>query len=155
MKLIEIDAGGIILRTQDYPDDFTLANGVLTSAIGLVIPGTWYPHPAGAQDGWRYDVATGTASKVYPSLPEYQQAALVNVRAMVAQHIEADWPLWRQINADAGIYPVEVKAQKDADIAACIGESNRVEDLIDAATDTAGVDAAVASLNLPTLPVVI
>jgi len=89
------------------------------------------------------------------SLDGYKSARLTRVRQIVAQHIEADWPIWRQINADAGIYPAEVKAQKDADIAACITESNRVEDAIDAAIDVAGVDAAVASLNLPTLPVVI
>ena len=102
-----------------------------------------------------YDYANGAWSPHVRTLAEAQSEGFARVRAATRFHIEADWPIWRQLNADAGIYPAEVKAQKDADIAACVTESNRVEDAIDAAIDVAGVDAAVASLNLPTLPVVI
>jgi len=84
-------------------------------------------------------------------LAELKARMLTFVRLAANGHIEATWPLWRQINADAGIYPPEVKTQKDADIATVITESNRVEDLIDAATDQTDVDAALATLNWPVL----
>ena len=84
-------------------------------------------------------------------LAEHKVRRLEEVRRAANVHIEAVWPIWRQLNADAGIYPPEVKTRKDADIAAVITESNRVEDLIDAATRMAEVDAAITTLNWPVL----
>lgn len=99
------------------------------------------------------DTITRKAQSVIDALKleDAKSRALVNTRAMANAHITATWPLWRQMNADAGLYPAEVKTQKDDDVAAVITESNRVEDEIDAATTIEEVDAAVASINWPTL----
>jgi len=88
-----------------------------------------------------------------PTLDERKGRALLQVRGDAQAHITARWPLWAQLNADAGIYSVEDKDQKDKDVAATIAESDRVEAEIDAAADQSDIDLALASINFPTFPV--
>lgn len=107
-----------------------------------------------------YEVVEGPALRALSAaeveavlLPERKQSGLATVREAANQHIEATWPLWRQVNAEAGVYPIEEKDQKDKDVTATIQESNRVEDAIDAATTIQQVQDALDSINFPTFPV--
>lgn len=84
-------------------------------------------------------------------LADVQSEALARVREAVRLHIEATFDPPYQRNCDGGRNPAEAKAVMDAAIADCRVESNRVELLIQAATDAAAVAAAEAGLSLPAL----
>jgi len=113
-----------------------------------------------------YEVVDGPALRAVDAaeveavlLPERKATALASVREQARQHIEEPvddpnkWPMFRQMNAEAGIYPAGVKDQKDKDIAATVEESNRVEVAIEDATTVQQVQDALDSINFPTFPV--
>jgi len=156
MNVIEIDASNRVIRIQEVPDTWVVKGGSISSDTGhIVFPDTsrWYPAPTNVREGDVFDVPTGTATPPTIDLDKYKSALIADVRDQAQTHILAIWPIWRQVNAEAGIYPPEVKEQKDADIAATILESNRVEDIIDAAPTVSSADIAASTLTLPTFPV--
>lgn len=158
MKVIEVDADNRIVRVQEgIPDRWVAEDGVLISDAGhRVFPAgqRWYRAPQGVAEGDTYDPATGTVTaKPLPALPDYKATALATIRQQAQDHILASWPDWLQRNVNRGYYDLTVGDQMDADITATIAESNRVEDLIDAAPDHESVDAARSSVNWPVFPV--
>lgn len=157
MKAIEIDSNNVILRTQDFPDTYTISNGRISDSSGKdVFPDTtnWYIAPVVIYtDGDIYDPLTSTVTPQTVNIVDYKTRHIESVRTLAREYIESVWPIWRQVNADAGIYPAEVKTTKDSDIVSVITESNRVEDLISDATSVDGVDAAFASINWPAIGV--
>lgn len=78
---------------------------------------------------WLYDLVAGKA------------AALAAIRRSAMAVIEAKYPQWYQSNVANGIYSAEIGDAMRAGIAAVIVESNRCEDMIDAATSEAAVNA--------------
>lgn len=78
---------------------------------------------------WVYDITAGKA------------AALAAIRRSAMAVIKAKYPQWYQSNVANGIYSVEIGDAMRAGIAAVIVESNRCEDLVDAATSEAAVNA--------------
>ena len=74
MDVIEIDDSGLVLRVQPIPDDWTVADGEITSAAGhRPFPGRWYAAPAGAESGDSYDPATGALTKYAPPVEDVRR----------------------------------------------------------------------------------
>jgi hypothetical protein len=100
----------------------------------------WALCPDNVKEGYVYNGVDFQPPPAEP-LTEVKKRKLVAIRDQASRLIEAKWPLWRQLNADAGIYPVEVKNQKNKDIVAVIMASNEAEDRVDIATSSIEVEA--------------
>ena len=100
----------------------------------------WALCPDNVKEGYSYNGVDFQPPPAEP-LTEVKKRKLVAIRDQASRLIEAKWPLWRQLNADAGIYPVEVKNQKNKDIVAVIMASNEAEDRVDIAITSIEVAA--------------
>lgn len=78
-------------------------------------------------------------------LPSAKSIALQIIRAQAQDVIVAKWPIWKQINAQSGVYGPDVLQQCTTDIAAVIEASNTAEDAIDAATTPEQAEAVTAT----------
>lgn len=155
MKVIEINSSNEILRTQELPDTYIIDSGSVFDQNGnRIFPITTHWHNAPIvqySDGDIYDPLTGNITPKQIDLVVYKQRHIDSVRLLARDYIESVWPIWRQVNADAGIYPSDVKTVKDSDIVSVITESNRVEDLINDAVTVGDVDIAFSSINWPVI----
>jgi len=66
---------------------------------------------------------------------------LAEIRADAKAVIEAKYPVWYQANVANGIYSTVIGDTMKAGITSVITESNRCEDLVDAATTEAEINA--------------
>lgn len=78
---------------------------------------------------WVYDLPSGKVKR------------LIEIRSAAAAVILNKYPVWYQTNVATGIYPEAIGDAMKAGIASVIAESNRCEDLVDAATSEAEVSA--------------
>jgi len=83
------------------------------------------------------------------NLAEAKALKIQTLRAEANNVITATWPLYTQLNINAGIAGTGDKTQKDADVVAVRNECNSKESAVDGATDVAAVQAITA--NWPSL----
>jgi len=83
------------------------------------------------------------------TLAEAKVLKIASVRAEASQLITDKWPVYTQLNINAGIAGTGDKATKDADVVAVRDVCNAAESTIDGAPDVPGVQAV--SPSWPTL----
>ena len=83
------------------------------------------------------------------TLAEAKALKIQTLRAEANNVLIAKWPLYTQLNINAGIAGTGDKAQKDADVIAVRDECNSKESAVDGAADIAAVQAVTA--NWPSL----
>lgn len=77
-----------------------------------------------------------------PAIKSYQKEV---IRRQANEIITAKWPIWKQNNAQSGIYPAAVLLECNNDIAAVIEASNVAEDSIDSATTVTQAESVTAT----------
>lgn len=78
-------------------------------------------------------------------LADVKAEAKLSIREQAYSLIVGKWPIWKQSNAQMGVYPIAVLEECQGDIAAVIQASNAAEDAIDAAATIEAVEAVSAS----------
>lgn len=128
MRYYELDTNGKVIGSYAVPQP----------GLNLVLldepPSEFYYWDGAA---WVYDLLLGKAAK------------LAQIRSDASAIITAKYPLWYQTNVANGVYSEAIGATMKAGIAAVITESNRCEDLVDAATTVEEI--AAATPNWPAL----
>jgi len=78
-------------------------------------------------------------------LPAAKAKKLADIRSEANALIVSKWPIWRQINAVADIYPQATRDEMEADIVSVVEASNAAESAVTAAESVADVGAVTAT----------